>query len=338
MKPSVAVVILNWNGKHWLEKFLPGVMQTAYNPLSIIVGDNASTDDSVQYIKSNFPDVEIIINDQNYGFAEGYNRVLEQVEADYFVLLNSDVEVTKHWIAPVIELMESDDLIAAAQPKIKAFNDPLKFEYAGAAGGFIDAFGYTFCRGRIFDHTEVDRKQYDIATDIFWASGAAFFVKKKYWIQYGGFDVHLFAHMEEIDVCWRLQNHGLKIAYCPDAEVFHVGGGTLHVGSPHKTYLNFRNNLVIMLKNLPFGAACWKIFIRLFLDLFALIKFLVDGKPALAAAVSKAHRNFFLNWRRTYKQRGDILKPFTSLHGVYRRSIVFSYFLRKIKTFEKLKF
>ena len=338
MQPSVAIVILNWNGKHWLEKFLPSVVQTAYEPLSIIVGDNASSDDSVQFIRSTYPQIEIIVNDKNYGFAEGYNRILVRVKADYFVLLNSDVQVPHDWVSPVIALMESDELIAAAQPKIKSFTDPTKFEYAGAAGGYIDSFGYPFCKGRIFDRIEVDNGQYNQPAEIFWASGAAFFIKRKYWLQYGGFDIHLFAHMEEVDVCWRLQNQGLKIVYCPDAEVYHVGGGTLNASSPHKTYLNFRNNLVILLKNLPLGAACWKIFIRMFFDFAALIKFIVDGKPAFAVSISRAHRNFIFNWRRTYKQRSQKNKPLHALPGVYKKSIVISYFIRNIQTFYKLKF
>lgn len=336
--PSVAVVILNWNGKHWLEKFLPSVVNTAYEPLSIYVGDNASTDNSLQFIRETFPLVQIIENDQNYGFAEGYNRVLAQIEADYFVLLNSDVEVSENWILPVVRLMEQNERIAAAQPKIKSFHQPRLFEYAGAAGGYIDAFGYPFCKGRIFDTIEMDRGQYNQSEEIFWASGAAFFIKKKYWQLAGGFDSDLFAHMEEIDLCWRIQNMGYKILYCPDSEIFHVGGGTLNSASPHKTYLNFRNNLIIMQKNMPTGMFYRVLVLRLFLDFFALLKFAAGGEFKLTAAVSRAHRHFFSQFRTTSKKRKQSVIPVGQLSGWYNKSIVVSYFIRRVRTFSRLRF
>ena len=247
--PKVAIVILNWNGVKYLRQFLPFVMASTWPNLDIIVGDNGSTDDSVDFLKQNFPTVQIIQNDQNYGFTGGYNRVLERVEADYFILLNSDVEVPHGWIEPVIELMESDPLIAAAAPKILSFAEKDHFEHAGAAGGFIDIYGYPFCRGRMFYEIEKDNGQYQQSGEVFWATGAAMFVKKQYWVEAGGFDDRFFAHMEEIDLCWRLQSMGYKVMYYAQSEVYHVGGGTLNTENPFKTFLNFRNNLLLLKNN-----------------------------------------------------------------------------------------
>ncbi|MGZ3836376.1 MAG: glycosyltransferase family 2 protein, partial [Mucilaginibacter sp.] len=243
--PKVAVVILNWNGIKHLREFLPSVLASTWANLDVIVGDNGSTDGSVDFLRQNFPSVLIIQLDQNYGFTGGYNRVLEKVEADYYILLNSDVEVPVGWIEPVIALMESDPLIAAAAPKIKSFSQKDHFEHAGAAGGFIDVFGYPFCRGRMFYEIEEDRGQYEQSDEVFWATGAAMFVKSECWKLAGGFDDHFFAHMEEIDLCWRLKNAGYKVMYCAQSEVYHVGGGTLNVENPFKTFLNFRNNLLL---------------------------------------------------------------------------------------------
>jgi GT2 family glycosyltransferase len=337
MEPSVAVVILNWNGLSFLKRFLQSVVDTNYSNLMVVVGDNASTDGSVEYLQSSFPTVEVIQNDKNYGFAEGYNRVLKQVTADYYVLLNSDVCVPSNWISPVISLMEINATIAAAQPKIKWFDDQTRFEYAGAAGGFLDKFGFPFCRGRIFDVNEVDAGQYDDATEIFWASGAALFVKRKCWEEVGGLDPDLFAHMEEIDVCWRLKNLGYKIIYCPDAEVYHVGGGTLNVENPFKTYLNFRNNLFILQKNLKLNEAYLIIFLRFWIDFVALLHFLASGKFKHAAAVSKAHFAFLANIGRTAGKRGDKQQSFLTHVGVFHSSIVWYFFIEKITVFSKLK-
>jgi GT2 family glycosyltransferase len=337
MEPSVAVVILNWNGLSLLKRFLPSVIETNYSNLQIIVGDNASTDGSVDYIRATFPEIEIIQNDKNYGFAEGYNRVLRQVNANYFVLLNSDVLVPPNWISPVVALMELDPSVAAAQPKIKWYEEQNRFEYAGAAGGFLDRFGFPFCRGRIFDVNEIDSGQYDIPTEIFWASGAALFVKQKCWDEVGGLDPALFAHMEEIDVCWRLKNLGYKIIFCPDSEVYHVGGGTLNAENPFKTYLNFRNNLYILQKNLPIQEAYLIIFIRFWIDFVALLHFVATGKFKHAAAVSKAHFTFLLNLRRTASRRSKQQLPFLRHAGVYHSSIVWSFFMEKTRIFSKLK-
>jgi GT2 family glycosyltransferase len=335
--PKVAIVILNWNGQHYLQKFLPSVLQSAYPNIEIIVGDNASTDGSVSFLRNAFPQVRIIENDQNLGFAGGYNKVLKSVEADYFVLLNSDVEVTPGWIEPVINLMESDKNIAAAQPKLLAYNNKSKFEYAGAAGGYLDKFGYAFCKGRIFDTCEEDKGQYDQTSEIFWASGAAFFIKKNCWLESGGLDEDFFAHMEEIDLCWRLKNKGYKIMYCPDSVVYHVGGGTLSVESPFKTYLNFRNNLLMLQKNLPFARAMLIIFIRFWLDFLSIIKYLANGNLPNAMAVSKAHFHFLGKLSRTQKKNP---KDFSRLNktGIYNRSIVWQYFGLGKRRFSDLKF
>ncbi|MDQ7950054.1 MAG: glycosyltransferase family 2 protein [Pedobacter sp.] len=334
--PSVAVVILNWNGRSMLEKFMPSIVRSAYPNLSLVVGDNASTDSSISFLKEHYPQVKLIVNEENYGFAGGYNRVLSQIEADYFVLLNSDVEVPENWIMPVIQLMESDPMIAAAQPKIKAQAYPLYFEYAGAAGGFIDLYGYPFCRGRIFDTVEKDSGQYDQDCDIFWASGAAFFIKSPKWKEVGGLDADLFAHMEEIDLCWRLKNLGYRIVCCTAAEVLHVGGGTLNAINPYKTYLNFRNNLIIMQKNLPKMEAYWRIFWRMWLDLAAMFHFLFQGKPKFFMAISKGHQHFIGQLFRTAKKRGLQQVAFKKMTGVYRGSMVWTYFIKKIRKFSGL--
>lgn len=336
MVPSVAVVILNWNGIHLLEKFLPSVSRSVYPNLQIIVGDNASTDQSVAYIKANYPQIKLIQNDQNYGFAEGYNRILQQVNADYFVLLNSDVEVPGHWIQPVIDLMETDHSIAVAQPKIKWQKNKAYFEYAGAAGGYMDLHAFPFCKGRIFDTVEADEGQYDQATEIFWASGAAFFIKSKYWNRVGGLDTDLFAHMEEIDICWRLKNLGYKVMYCPSAEVYHVGGGTLNANDPHKTYLNFRNNLLIMQKNLPEADAYFRITVRFFLDFIAWLRFLMRGETKYALAITKAHAYFLKNLSVTARKRTKNQLPFLRHVGVFKSSITYKYFVENIKHFTGL--
>lgn len=336
MNPSVAVVILNWNGKAFLQQFLPGILNSEYDNLQIIIGDNASTDNSVAFIQEQFPTVKIIQNTLNYGFAGGYNKVLEQVEADYFILLNSDVEVTPNWIRPVINLMESDMEIAAAQPKIKWQLDKNQFEYAGAAGGYLDIYGYPFCRGRLFNVYEFDKGQYNQAKEVFWASGAAFFIRSKCWKEVGGLDADLFAHMEEIDLCWRLKNLNYKILYCPDAEVYHVGGGTLQTENPFKTYLNFRNNLIIMQKNLPAGDAFFRVIIRMWIDFIAWWHFLLTGKPKFTLAVSKAHIHFLKSLFITARKRKGFQKPYLKHVGVYNNSIVWAFFIKKIRYFSKL--
>jgi hypothetical protein len=299
------------------------------------VGDNASTDDSLSYLRQNFPQVEVSENDKNYGYAGGYNQVLNQLDSDYFVLLNSDVEVTPGWIEPVIAQMETDEKIAAAQPKIRSYKQKDFFEYAGAAGGYIDKYGYPFCRGRIFDTVEKDSGQYDDKVEIFWASGAALFIKKKCWQEVGGFDADFFAHMEEIDLCWRLKTREYKIVYCPKSIVFHLGAGTLNTESPHKTYLNFRNNLAMLAKNLPAGQASRTIFVRFGLDLISLVRFGVQGKTGSALAISRAHTHFLRNLKHNRTKATKDKSNFNTT-GLYRGSIVWDYFVRGKKQFGDL--
>lgn len=300
---KLAIAILNWNGKHWLEKFLPGVIQHSQDA-EIYVIDNASTDHSADFLKQNFPSVKIIVNDKNNGFAGGYNDGLRKIDADVYCLLNSDIEVTENWTKPILELFEKDVNIAAIQPKILSFKNAKFFEFAGAAGGLIDNLGYPYCRGRVFDECEEDKGQYDDETEIFWASGCALFIRSKDFWEQNGFDERFFAHQEEIDLCWRLRNSGRKIFYTYKSKVYHVGGGTLSKQNPQKTFLNFRNNLSMMLKNLPFPKLLWLIFFRLCLDGIAGIRFgLKDGFPHLWAVV-RAHFGFYAQAAETWKRRG----------------------------------
>lgn len=293
--PSVAIVILNYNGQGYLQRFLPSVMASTWPNLQIIVADNASTDDSLTFLQTHYPDIRIIRNPSNEGFARGYNTALQQVEADVFVLLNSDVEVPPGWIEPVMAVMASDTRIAACQPKILDWNHRERFEYAGAAGGWIDTFGYPFCRGRIFDVCEKDQGQYDSVRAIFWASGAAMFIRSDVFLREKGFDPFFFAHQEEIDLCWRIQLSGLKIMSCPASVVYHVGGGTLPQGNPRKTFLNFRNNLIMLWKNLPVWEKCWKLPVRFGLDALSGWKNMLSGNPDYFFAVARAHFAF-LKW------------------------------------------
>jgi GT2 family glycosyltransferase len=332
--PKVAIVILNWNGKYFLEKFLPSVYNSTYPNIEFVIGDNASTDDSLSFVKEIYPHIRVIQNDQNYGFAGGYNKVLEKVEADYYILLNSDVEVTDNWIEPVIEMMERENY-AAAQPKIRAYHKKTHFEHAGAAGGYIDGLGYPFCRGRILHITEEDQGQYDDEQEIFWATGAALFIKSTAWKESLGFDANFFAHMEEIDLCWRLKKLGYKIGYCPASTVYHVGGGTLKTSNPKKTYLNFRNNLFMLQKNLPLTKGFAVIFIRLWLDLLALIHFIIQGKGKDAWAVSRAHQDFFISLFRNSKKRKKYSTK-ENKKGIYHKSIIWAFYVNKIQKFVDL--
>ncbi|MFD1770636.1 glycosyltransferase family 2 protein [Sphingobacterium suaedae] len=335
-RPKVAVVILNWNGKFFLEKFLPSVYNSTYPNIEFIVGDNASTDDSVYFVQNTYPSIRIIRNPHNLGFAGGYNEILKQVEADYFILLNSDVEVTPSWIEPVIDYLETESDMVAAQPKIMAYHEKGLFEHAGAAGGFIDIYGYPFCRGRLFQYVERDERQYDTPCEIFWATGAALFIRADVWRAAEGFDEDFFAHMEEIDLCWRLKRMGYRIGYVPTSTVYHVGGGTLNASNPKKTYLNFRNNLVMLQKNLPLVTAVWVLFARLWLDFFALLKFLADGKPKDAWAISRSHQYFFLYIFKTAKKRRRY-KTKSNLTGLYKKCVVWAFYMNKIRKFSQLK-
>ncbi len=302
MQKKLAIAILNWNGKNWLEKFLPSVVQYSQNA-DIYVIDNLSTDDSVAFLTTKFPTVKVIKNDKNYGFAGGYNEGLRSIKNEFYCLLNSDVEVTENWIEPVVELFEKDASISAIQPKILSYSDKKYFEFAGAAGGLIDNLGYPYCRGRVFEEVEEDKGQYNDETEIFWASGCSFFIRSKDFWEQNGFDERFFAHQEEIDLCWRLINSGKKIFYTGKSTIYHVGGGTLNKQSAQKTYLNIRNNLSMMLKNLPFPKLVGLIFFRLCLDGVAGIYFgLKNGFPHLWAVV-RAHFGFYAQLPRTWKLR-----------------------------------
>ncbi len=331
---SVAVIILNWNGRKYLQQFLPTLLQYSKDEAEIIVADNASTDDSVAFLKSSYPDIRIIQNPENGGFSRGYNLALRQVEADYYILLNSDIEVTENWIRPVIDLMEKDELIAACQPKIRSFLEPKKFEYAGGAGGFIDKYGYPFCRGRIFLSIEEDHGQYDDVCEIFWATGACMFVKAKLFHGYGGLDEDFFAHMEEIDFCWRLKNNGYKIMYCPASTVFHIGGGTLPKASWRKTYLNFRNNFFLLYKNLPDNRLIPVFAVRYLLDTIAAFKFLFQAGFRDFWAVTRAHLSFYRSIGKI-KQKRKLLKH-GSMQDVYGSNIVVDYYLKGKRKFSQL--
>ncbi len=334
--PSVAIVILNWNGKNFLEKFLPSVMATTYENFSVVVGDNASTDDSIAFLQRRYPDVEVIKNKANEGFARGYNLVLQKVVADYYVLLNSDVEVTNGWLQPIISLMEKDSKIAACQPKILQYRNQQIFEYAGASGGWIDRLGYPFARGRIFESCEFDKGQYNDAVSCFWATGAALVVRSQLFHKMGGFDDFFFAHQEEIDLCWRLQNAGYAIYVQPASVVFHVGGGTLPKNNSRKTYLNFRNNLVLLYKNLPFASKLYVLFIRFFLDSIAAGKELLTGKPGLFLAILKAWLHFG-KWLIFAKKDTNMnKKDFKSLPGTYEGSVVWDYYIKKKRMFSEI--
>ena len=334
-EPLVAIVILNYNGRHFLQKFLPSVLASTYINKKVIVGDNASTDDSVEWMAGNYPKVEVIQNKGNYGYAKGYNQVLQQVQADYFVLLNSDVEVTPGWIEPIIELMESEPLIAACQPKLLSYNNKTEFEYAGAAGGWIDALGYPFTRGRIFDYCEKDLGQYDDTSKIFWASGAALFVRAKLFLEFKGFDEYFFAHQEEIDLCWRFQSGGFTIMACPASVVYHVGGGTLPVGH-RKVFLNFRNNLVMLAKNWPPGYKLWKIPIRILLDAIAAWRALFAGDTQFFKAVLQAHVAFAAWMFNPNTSHKNVSRKHSVLHGVFHGSVIMAHFIKKKKTFAEI--
>lgn len=332
--PRVAVVILNWNGVNFLKQFLPSVVQSTYPNLEIVVADNASTDDSLSFLQSNYPQIRIVQNHHNLGYAGGYNAALKHVQADLYVLLNSDVEVTPTWIEPIVSLMEQYPTIAACQPKILSFHQKELFEYAGAAGGWIDNFGYPFTRGRVFDITEQDKGQYNDAVPCFWATGAALFIRSKAFHEAGGFDEYFFAHQEEIDLCWRLQLKGFKIYVEPKSIVYHVGGGTLPTGNSRKTYYNFRNNLIMLHKNLPLFSAIPTILIRLVLDGIAGVKSLLSGDGKTCWAIIRAHFGFY-GWLIN-GPKPTHSKTNRNLFGWYKGSVVWDYFVKKKTRFSEI--
>lgn len=290
---KLSIVILNWNGKEMLESFLPTLIDNSFGDgISIIVADNSSTDGSVEMVKKQFSDVRLILLDRNYGFAEGYNRALKQVESEYFMLLNSDVEVTKEWLSPLLEYMDSHPETAACQPKLRDYKNREYFEYAGSAGGYMDKWGYLFCRGRIFDTVEKDNGQYDNVTEVFWATGAALMIRSSDYWNVGGLDDRFFAHQEEIDLCWRLRSRGRGIVCIPYSVVYHVGGATLNKSNPFKTFLNFRNNLLMLYKNLPESGLNKVLFVRFWLDMLAVTVFTLKLDFKDAGAVFRARREF----------------------------------------------
>ncbi|PTB96093.1 dTDP-Rha--alpha-D-GlcNAc-pyrophosphate polyprenol alpha-3-L-rhamnosyltransferase [Marivirga lumbricoides] len=333
MPDQVAVVILNFNGRNYLEQFLPSVIKNS-KPHKVIVADNASTDDSVAFLQSQYPDLQLILMEKNTGFAGGYNEALAQINAEYFVLLNSDVEVTPNWIDPVIHLMQEKPEIIACQPKIKSFYKKTHFEYAGAAGGFIDYLGYPFCRGRIFSTLEEDKGQYDDDKEIFWATGACFFVKAKPFFELGALDERFFAHMEEIDFCWRAKNKGYRIYYTAKSTVYHVGGGTLQTDSPYKTYLNFRNNLLMLYKNLSLIEFTPLYKKRKLLDYLAATQFFLQGKAKNCQQVLKAHQDFKKMAQAYNSENTEGLDH----PEILKKSLLKEYFLRQKKHFSDLQF
>ena len=328
---KIAIVILNWNGKALLEQFLPSVIAFSKDA-AVYVADNASTDDSVALLKKHFPQVNIIQNNTNGGYAKGYNDALKYVKADVYCLLNSDVEVTKNWLLPIQEVFINQPNTAIIQPKILDRKNKDYFEYAGAAGGFIDKFGYPYCRGRIFNTIEKDEGQYNDTVDVFWASGACLFVRSDIYKTLGGFDEAFFAHMEEIDFCWHAKNLGFDIKYIGNSTIYHVGGATLNNSNPKKTYLNFRNSLYTLVKNAS-GNILYLICIRLVLDGIAGIKFLLELKPRHTFAIIKAHFTFYGHLNVLYKQRKSLNKR-TKYYS--KKSIVWSYFITKKRYFKSL--
>lgn len=339
MNKEIAVIILNWNGEKLLKEFIPILIKyTDLNIADIIVADNNSSDNSLNYLK-NYTEVKIISLDKNYGFAEGYNKAIDKIDSKYIVLLNSDVEVTENWLEPLFNLIKSDKNIAACVPKIKDYFNKNMFEYAGAAGGLIDKYGFPYCRGRIFDTLENDYGQYNENSDIFWASGACIVVRRDLYLLSGGLDSDFFAHMEEIDLCWRLKNMDYKIKYCYKSEVFHMGGGTLNKINPFKTYLNFRNNLFLLYKNLHKDLLFKTIFIRLIFDGIAGIKFLMDFKFSHFWAIIKAHFSFYFSLNKYKNKRKfnteSLFKKYEH-HEILEKSVVIQYFYRKRKTFKDI--
>ena len=320
---KIAVVILNYNGKKFLEKFLPALCKNS-GQARIIVADNSSTDGSVDFVTKEFPNIELIVLEKNLGYAGGYNESLKQIEVDYLGIINSDVEVTPNWLDPLLEFLESNNEYGAVQPKIKAYAKKTHFEYAGASGGFVDALGYPYCRGRIFQHIERDIGQYDTPVDVDWTSGACMLIRAEIFHGLGGFDESFFAHMEEIDLCWRIRSSEMKLACLPESTVYHVGGGTLDRSSSFKTYLNFRNGLSLLVKNLPLGQLIWKLPIRLMLDGFAAIKFSFEYSPRHLWAILRAHIHFYWRLPNTWKKRNLTSAPRNSW-------LLYQYFLLGMK-------
>ncbi len=334
---NVAIVILNWNGEKFLRKFLPSVVEYSVG-YRVVVADNGSSDSSLQVLESEFPSVEVVALDDNYGFAEGYNRALDILRErhkgtiEYYILLNSDVEVTSEWLTPIVSLFESEPQTAAIQPKILAEARRTHFEYAGASGGFIDSLGFPFCRGRLIGNCEQDNGQYDDIREIFWASGAALAIRAEVYHRLGGLDGSFFAHMEEIDLCWRVKRAGYSIKVCPQSTVYHLGAGTLPVWSPRKTYLNFRNNFAMLYKNLSSNRFRLVYSARIFTDSLRTLSYCLTGKWSFASAIIRGHRDFWRN-RKSYNRHKEL--PTKGITEVYRGSIVL-YYIFKSKEFKNI--
>lgn len=335
MVKSLAIVILNWNGRSFLEQFLPSVCAFS-SEARIILADNASSDDSLTFVRANYPQIQIIVNESNGGFAKGYNDALKQVDADFYLLLNSDIEVTGNWLDPLLKMME-DPTVAGCQPKVLSFHDKKLFEHAGASGGYLDRDYFPFCRGRIFDKFEFDEGQYDGETEVFWATGAALMIRSELFHLAGGFDEAFFAHMEEIDLCWRLKKQGYKFMVVPQSRIYHVGGGTLPYLSPRKSYLNFRNSLYMIIKNHD-GLLFTKLFHRLTLDGLAALRFLLRGEWKHLGSVWNAHMSMYRRLPILLKQRKEIKKTSTSFNstGLYRGSILWARYFKGVTRFKEL--
>lgn len=336
MQAKVAIVLLNWNGQQFLETYLPVVLASTYANKEVIVIDNASTDDSVDFLHKNYPEIRIIQLTKNWGFAGGYNEGLKNVSATYYILLNTDVAVAPGWIEPMVEMLEKNASIAACQPKLLQVAKPTHFEYAGAAGGWIDHWGYPFARGRVMEDCEEDQGQYDQASPIFWASGAALFIRADYFKEAGGFDTYFFAHQEEIDLCWRLQLLGYQIYACPSSVVYHVGGGTLPKGNPKKVYLNFRNNWIMLAKNMPAGRAIFTLCIRWVLDCIAALKGLLAGDITYGKAILQAQGGFIRWFLKERAQSVFVVKKNFNWDGYYKGSVIVQYFLKGRKKFSEI--
>ncbi len=336
---KVSVVILNWNGRKLLETYLHSVIKYSdIKNCEIVVADNASNDDSIEYIRENFPQVKVLTFDRNYGFAEGYNKAIKQINAEYVVLLNSDIEVSHDWLSILINYLDENPEVVAVQPKILSWRDKSKFEYAGAAGGFIDVLGYPFCRGRILDTVEMDNGQYDSIIPVFWATGACLCIRKKAYMEAGGLDRDFFAHMEEIDLCWRLNSKGGKIMCVPQSVVYHLGGASLSTENPYKTYLNFRNNWLMLYKNVEFVKLLWILPVRYLLDIAAALHLAVSGKFKNAINVFKAHKDFILMVKKFRSRKKECLlnKKVTEIPTKFNFSIIMQYYAMKNKTYKSL--
>lgn len=336
IEPKVAIVILNWNGRKFLEQFLPSVLSSTYVNFEVVIADNGSSDDSIAFLSQKYPSLSLIRFSENHGFAKGYNEALKQINADYYVLLNSDVEIEPAWLEPMVELLDSNKNIAACQPKILSFHNKKMFDYAGAAGGWLDKYGYPFAKGRIFDVIEEDKGQYDQQEPIFWASGASLFIRSVIFHEMKGFDEYFFAHQEEIDLCWRIQLAGYKIYSCPASKVYHLGGGTLPRGNSLKTYLNFRNNRIMLSKNLPLTKKIWIMPLRNLLDGLSAWKGLLTGDGGYFIAICRAQLAF-VKWWLFYRKK-SIFPSSTKapLSGYLKKNMVWQHFAKKKRYFTEI--